>query len=144
MEKLINREKGQDTAKTQKKVTSPSLNRFLTILPPKACHHSPFGPLILPACFGLVQQTGGDGSREGEWKRQRMCRAHKWGGADSCGLRGVRRCVKLGLQKSGAERRLPATPNINLDGLSAWRVHRRPDSMKILQGVNNSQQHTLL
>lgn len=129
----------RDPEKQNSYLTSRVWTAFFYYSPPK--HTPAFSAWTInsPSVFwARVQQTGGDGSREGEWKRQRMCRAHKWGSADSCGLR---RCVKLGLQKRGQNAAIP------LPQIPTWTaclhacMHRRPDRLKTLQGINNSQQH---
>lgn len=119
MEMVLNSQKDK-TNKTQQRPRKPklvfnflSLNRFFTTLPANTRHHSPLGPLILPACFGLVcSKLAMEAERESE--RDRQCAVLTSEEALTAVARGgrARRCVKLGLQKGGgeAERCPPATP----------------------------------
>lgn len=80
----------------------------------------PLGPLILPACSGLVcTEWMAIRTQRESWKVCAcvcVCCVQKQGGADSCGLWAVRGfCVRVGLREE--EPPSPPHPHNNLDGL---------------------------
>lgn len=109
--------------------------------PPNARQHSPLGPLVLPACFGLVCSKRMVMKAQREKETDRECAVLTSEEELTAMAWGLHSVVWSWVCRRGTERCLPTTPNNNLDGLAAWCVHRRPDRLKILQGINNSQQH---
>lgn len=103
MERRLNSQKGHDAPETHKKIkltfNFPTLHRFLLLSP----EPSPtFSAWTINSPSMCSKRMAKEAPWERDRERDRMCRAHNWGGADSYGLRLVwRRCVKLGLQKRG-------------------------------------------
>lgn len=127
----------QRPTKTKIMFNFPSLNIFTTLTWTHTnilrSNHS-FSQHVL----GLCAANGWRWNHRGRERECAVLKSEEELTAMACGLYGV---VWSWVCRRGTERCLPTSPNNNLDGLPAWCLHVKPDKLKILQGINNSQQH---
>lgn len=120
---LLNSQKGQDTREPEKQnsdLISWVWTDFLLPSPPNTHHHSPLGPLILPACFGLVRSKWVAMEAERESERDRECAVLTSEEALTAVAWGVHGFVWNWVCRRGGQYvTFPPPPNTNLDGLPA-------------------------